>query len=307
MYLEHFGLKEVPFSLSPNTQYFCHLTGHQEALNVLLFGLRSGESLIKVTGEVGSGKTLLCRKLMNSLDSHFVLAYIPNPDLSPAGIRMSLARELGVEITEGLADHFVLELVTEQLIKLRQQGKHVVLLIDEAQALSDESLEAIRLITNIETESQKLLQIVLFAQPELDVRLNSYHFRQLKQRITFACNIDAIKPGEIESYLSHRLMIAGHTRAGQLFTRKATKILYEYSRGIPRVINMVSHKAMLVAYGRGNVMVDHHAIKLAVKDNQLITSPSASRQHPGAFLAFSLSGMLIVLFFIYVYFNQLTQ
>lgn len=305
MYLEHFGLKEVPFSLSPNTQYFCNLPGHQAAYNVLLFALRSGECLIKIIGEVGSGKTLLCRKLMNGIDESFVLAYIPNPDLSPSGLRMAVARELGLDVAQDMSDHAVLEIITEHLITLRRKGRHVVLLIDEAQALSDESLEALRLLTNIETESQKLLQIVLFAQPELDQRLNTHKFRQLKQRITFSHNLAPIDRNELEAYLCHRLMIAGHAQGGNLFTRRSCDMLYKASTGIPRVINVLCHKAMLVAFGRGQAEVDHQSMQEAIRDTNILDTTQAMDSAKGGMLTIGLSVGIVALFLIYFYFNQL--
>jgi MSHA biogenesis protein MshM len=305
MYLEHFGLKEVPFSLSPNTQFFCNLPGHQEAFNTLMFALRSGESLIKVSGEVGAGKTLMCRRLINSLlNENFVIAYIPNPDLSSSGIRVALALELGLDIAESLADHFVLEMITEKLIDLHEAGKRVVLLIDEAQSMPDDSLEAIRLMTNLETESEKLMQIVLFGQPELDERLGSYKFRQLKQRVTFACKLNAISSRDLEGYLSHRLMVAGHSCGGNLFTKKARNMLYQHSQGIPRVINTLSHKAMLVSYGLGRKEVDHKSMKAAVQDNDSITDTFPVKSYRGGVVTLGLSGALVVLFFVYAYLNQ---
>lgn len=267
MYLEHFGMKELPFSLSPNTNFVCNLPGQQAALNVLLFSLRSGEGLIKIIGEVGTGKTLLCRRLMNQLDPHFVIAYIPTPDLSPSGLRVAVARELGLTVNEGMNDHTVIQMITDKLIELKAQGKNAVLLIDEAQALPDDSLEALRLLTNIETESEKLLQIVLFAQPELDQRLNTHRFRQLKQRIAFSHYLQQLDRRELESYLYHRLMTAGHPNAYNLFSKQACDLLYRYSQGIPRVINMLSHKALLAAYGRGETHIDQRSMLDAVKDS----------------------------------------
>lgn len=303
MYLEHFGIKELPFSLSPNTQFFCNLSGHQAAYNVLMFSLRSGECLIKIVGEVGTGKTLLCRKLLNSLDSSFVAAYIPNPDLSPSGLRMAVARELGLEVVEDMNDHAVLELITAHLITLRRQGKHVVLLIDEAQALSDESLEALRLLTNIETESQKLLQIVLFGQPELDIRLDSHKFRQLKQRITFSHYLNQLERSELEAYLCHRLATAGHANAYALFSRKACDMLHKHSSGTPRLINVLCHKAMLVAFGKGEDSIDHHSMAEAIRDTHVIDTSHAMDSARGGMLTLGLSFGIIVLFLIYFYVN----
>lgn len=301
MYLEHFGMKELPFSLSPNTDFYCDLPGHQAAYNVLIFSLRSGESLIKIVGEVGSGKTLLCRKLLNSLDASFVAAYIPNPDLTPAGIRLAVARELGLEVAEDMNDHTLLESIVAHLISLRRQGKHVVLLIDEAQALSDESLEALRLLTNIETESQKLLQIVLFGQPELDQRLNSHKFRQLKQRITFSHYLTLLDRDELESYLCHRLMIAGSKNAYALFSKKACDLMHKYSLGTPRLINVLSHKAMLVAFGKGEDNIDHQCMVEAIRDTSIIDTTKSMDSARGGMLTLGISFTIIVLFLIYFY------
>lgn len=306
MYLEHFGLKDMPFLLTPNTRYFCNLPAHQNALNVIQFALRSGESLIKVTGEVGSGKTLLCRKILNALDENVVVAYIPNPDLDPIGLRVSIAREFGLEISPQLSEHRVLEMITEYLIELRHNGKHGVLLIDEAQALPDASLEALRLITNIETESQKLLQIVLFGQPELDTRLNSYSFRQLKQRITFSYRLEPISRTQLDAYIIHRLMIAGHTQGGNLFSDKACRMLYKASAGIPRIINILSHKALLVAYGRGEPQVSHHSMQAAINDSDFLSYEGGPKTERGGTLTIGLCLAMLALFLVYFYFNQIT-
>src|SRR3990167_5707832 len=269
MYLEHFRISKLPFALTPNTEFYCELPASQMALNVLLFGLRSGEVFIKIVGEVGSGKTLLCRKLLNSLEDNFVTAYIPNPDLSPSGLRRTLAQELGLEVHARMAAQDLLQLITDRLMELHGQNKRVVLVIDEAQAMSDESLEALRLLTNLETESQKLLQVVLFAQPEIDARINNYKFRQLKQRITFCYYLQPIKYNQLNSYLCHRLAIAGYTK-GSLFTRRATRLLYRSSKGIPRVVNVLCHKAMLCAYGRGDVRVGRKPMRQAIRDTDLL-------------------------------------
>lgn len=303
MYLEHFGLKELPFSLTPNTHYFCDLPGHTAAYNVLLFSLKSKEGLIKIVGEVGAGKTLLCRKLLNSLDDSFVVAYIPNPDLTPDGLRRSIARELQIPIEEDMDDHTVLERITEHLIKLRRKGKSVVLLIDEAQALSDESLEALRLLTNIETESEKLLQIVLFAQGELDVRLNQHKLRQLKQRITFSHYLGPIDKEDLEAYISHRLAIAGHTK-GELFTKSAQKLLYKSSHGIPRVINILCHKAMLVAFGRGDRKVTHKAMHEAINDSGDLVASTVANKHEGGLFTLGLALQVVLALVAYYYLYQ---
>jgi MSHA biogenesis protein MshM len=272
MYLDHFNMTTAPFSLTPNTQFFCQLPGHQEALNVLLISLESGEGFIKIVGEVGTGKTLICRLLLEMLDERYVTAYIPNPDLNADGLRLAVAHELGIQASEQISQHRLVESINQRLLELHSQGKHVVLLIDESQALPEECLEAIRLLTNLETESTKLLQVVLFGQPELDVKLNKPSLRQLKQRITFSYYLQPIKASELDAYLCHRLAKAGYTY-GILFTNKAKQLLYKSSLGLPRLLNILCHKSLLVAYGRGQTHVDHHAIRKAVVDTESAMLP----------------------------------
>ncbi len=270
MYLDYFGLKEQPFSLTPNTQFYCGLSSHQSALNVLLVSLKNGEGFIKITGEVGMGKTLLCRKLLDNLDEHFISAYIPNPDLSATGLHKALARELGVDLEQHLDQHNIQTRINEKLIALSSQGKQVVLLIDEAQAIPTATLEALRLLTNLETESKKLLQIILFGQPELNQRLEKKNMRQLRQRITFSYHLSPLKKHEVIAYLNHRLATAGYTY-GTLFTPRAQQLLFSASRGIPRVINILCHKAMMAAYGRNKRQIDGRSMRSAVKDSPDIT------------------------------------
>lgn len=272
MYLDYFKFKEMPFGLTPNVGFFCQLKGHQEALNVLLFSLRSGEGFIKIIGEVGSGKTLLCRKLLDSLGPEFVTAYIPNPDLNPIELRRAFARELGINMADLQDQHELLALINNQLLQLHQTGKHVVLLLDEAQALPLESLEALRLLTNLETEKTKLLQVVLFGQPELDDHLSQSNLRQLKQRITFSYYLPLMTREDLDTYIFHRLAVAGCT-FGTLFTEKARDILFLASEGVPRIVNILCHKALLAAYGRGEARVNHKIMRFAILDSD-ITLPS---------------------------------
>lgn len=273
MYLEYFGLKQYPFALTPNTKFYCNLPGYQTALNVLLFSLKSGEGFIKIIGEVGSGKTLLCRKLMNMLDDSFHTAYIPNPDLDPNGLRIALAKELWISVPNTIEQGELLDLILKRLLSLRAEGKKVVLLIDEAQALSDESLEALRLLTNLETESEKLLQIILFAQSELDLRLKRHAFRQLNQRFTFSHVLVPLNRRDLEAYLCHRLSIAGYTQ-GSIFDDNARDLLYRASDGIPRVINILCHKAMMASYGFGEHFISLRAMRRAINDSQNIVASS---------------------------------
>ena len=272
MYLEHFKLKKPPFTLTPNTDFFCELPTHQEALTVLMLSLQQGEGFIKIVGEVGTGKTLLCRILLNNLTDDYVSAYIPNPDQTPNSLRFAVARELGIEAKKNWTQYQILEAINLHLLELHRANKKIVLVIDEAQALSKSCLEAVRLLTNLETEEQKLLQVVLFGQPELDANLEHYGLRQLKQRITFSYHLQPLGRKEQDRYLSHRLARAGYTY-GTLFTDGALKRLYRASSGMPRLLNILCHKALLVAYGQGKTIVDAHAVKRAIADTESISQP----------------------------------
>lgn len=267
MYEQHFGLMERPFALTPDTGYFFNYKDHQEALNVLLVALRSGEGFLKVTGEVGTGKTLLCRKLLNSLGEDWVTAYVPDPFLEPEALRRALADELGLQLEDSASQHQLVKRLHETLIDLAAQGKRVVLCIDEAQALSNESLEAIRLLSNLETEKRKLLHVVLFGQPELNTRLDDPAIRQLKQRISFSYHLNPMSRDGVRDYLHHRLGVAGYNGA-PLFREAAVKRIHAASGGVPRLVNILAHKALMVAYGEGVRDVRARQVRLAVTDTE---------------------------------------
>lgn len=267
MYLKHFGLSQTPFSLTPNTGFFFGLSPHVEALQVLQTALQTGEGFIKVTGEVGTGKTLLCRKLINDLPSGFHCAYLPNPYLTPAELRWAVANELGLHYAKDIDQQQLTGLIQQQLLELSSHGQAIVLVLDEAQALPDDSLEALRLFTNLETESRKLLQVVLFGQPELDERLKRQEFRQLRQRITFSYNLRPLTWDETDAYIRYRLAIAG--RQGEaLFTPKLTRKITNASRGIPRLINILAHKALLLSFGEGVTRVKASHVRDAILDTE---------------------------------------
>jgi len=275
MYSKHFGLREAPFSITPDTSYFFTSPHSQEALNTLLVAAKSGEGFIKITGEVGTGKTLLCRKFIATVGPDFVTAYIPNPYLEPRTLMLALADELEVPLERDVDQHQLLKSITHRLMDLAREGKQVLLLLDEAQAIPTESLEALRLLTNLETEKRKLLQIVLFGQPELNRKLELQSIRQLAQRITFHYHLGPLTRDDMEYYLAHRLRVAGFTGA-RLFSKGAVRKLFAASRGIPRLVNIIAHKAMLVAYGEGRQRIDTHHVRLAARD----TAVANQRQWP---------------------------
>ncbi|MGY5452034.1 ExeA family protein [Agarivorans sp. MS3-6] len=267
VYLEYFGLSQAPFGLTPNTSLYQALQPHDEAIQVLQTALQSGEGFIKVSGEVGTGKTLLCRKLLNDKSEQYQFAYLPNPNLSAEQIHQALAAELGLQLDASMSPHKVLEQIHHQLIHFAGLERPVVLLIDEAQALSDEALEVIRLLGNLETEQRKLLHVVLFGQPELDQRLATTQLRQLRQRITFSYRLRALRNDEISSYIQHRLHLSGY-RGGPLFTSRSLKMLTRASRGIPRLINILAHKVLMLCYGKGAQQVNVAMVKQAVQDTE---------------------------------------
>lgn len=266
MYLEYFGLNGYPFSLTPNTHFYANLPRHHKCLQMALVALKLGEGLVKITGEVGTGKTLLCRQLLASLPQNkFYTAFIPNPYLSPSELRISLAHELGLEVNRGQPEKVLLETLYKRLSELAQQNLSVVLVVDEAQAMQDETLEALRLLTNLETEESKLMQVILFGQPELDVRLSQYNLRQLKQRITFSGNLYPLNFEETQQYIHHRLSQANYN-GDLLFSPESCKIIYKNTGGIPRLINIICHKSLMLAYGKNQKSVSRKLVMRAVMD-----------------------------------------
>ena len=269
MYLQHFGLSELPFSLTPDTAFYYGNPSHQDALDTLLVALQMGEGFIKVTGEVGTGKTLLCRKLLRELatDDRFASAYIPNPALTPSALRFALADELGIGYQRNMGQHRVLQMINDRLVTERAAGRQVVLIIDEAQALPEDCLEAVRLLTNLETEKSKLLQVVLFGQPELDRHLGNPAVRQLQQRITFSYTLAPMDLAAVSGYLTHRLAVAGYS-GDRLFDARVTRQIYRVCHGVPRLINIIAHKCLLAAYGEGRAQVGRRHLHRAVEDTE---------------------------------------
>lgn len=286
MYEAHFGLRELPFGITPDTSFFFGSPRSQEALNTLLVAARSGEGFIKITGEVGTGKTLLCRKFMATLGEDFITAWIPNPFLEPRTLMLALADELALSLDREVDQHQLLKTITHHLLMLAGQGKRVLLCIDEAQALPLETMEALRLLTNLETEKRKLLQIVLFGQPELNRKLEVESIRQLAQRITFHYHLGPLGRDDLDYYLAHRLRVAGYNGA-RLFSRSAVAVLYRASGGIPRLVNILAHKALMLCYGQGRQEVNAAHVAAAARD----TIATTRRRWPWVAGAGLLAGM----------------
>ncbi|HEU0283378.1 MAG TPA: AAA family ATPase [Gallionella sp.] len=302
MYLQHFGLREPPFSLTPDTSFFFAHSSYQEALNTLLVAARNGEGFIKIVGEVGTGKTLLCRKFLATLNQgrqsttligtqdqavdapsapRFVTAYIPNPYLEPRSLLLALAEEFRVALDKDTDQHQLLKGLTRALLECARNGQRALVCLDEAQAMPLESLEVLRLITNLETEKRKLLQVVLFGQPELNERLQHHSIRQLRQRISFQADLQGLRRDEMERYLRHRLAVAkfpGET----LFSKGAVGKLYRITGGTPRLVNIIAHKALMLAFGEGRQQISSKHIRDAAAD-----TPEAHRDWLPWVLAFA--------------------
>ena len=267
MYLKHFGLVELPFGITPDTSFTYSVQYHQEALNTLLLALDQGEGFVKISGEVGSGKTLLCRRLLQTLTDGWVTAYLPNPNLDANTLFMALAEELGVKNAAGLDQYHLVRRINLVLLDFARAKKKVVFCIDEAQAMPIETLEALRLLSNLETEKRKLLHIVLFGQPELDEKLHRPEVRQLLQRIAFHYRLGVLKKSEIAHYVAHRLRVAGYRGEG-LFTPAALRALHRASGGTPRLINILAHKSLMSVFGEGRQMAKVRHVRLARKDTE---------------------------------------
>lgn len=285
MYLRHFGLRETPFNLTPDTSFFFACSSYQEALNTLLVAARNGEGFIKITGEVGNGKTLLCRKFLATLNQgrqstligtqdqaavaaaapRFITAYIPNPYLEPGSLLLALAEEFRVPLEKDTDQYLLLKGLTHALLECARSGQRALVCLDEAQAMPLESLEVLRLLTNLETEKRKLLQVVLFGQPELNERLKHNSIRQLRQRISFQYDLRGLRRNELDRYLRHRLAVAGF--AGEtLFSAGAVAKLHRITGGTPRLVNIVAHKALMLAFSDGRQQVLARHIRDAAAD-----------------------------------------
>jgi MSHA biogenesis protein MshM len=265
MMLQHFGLREAPFGLTPDTSFAFASRSHREAHDTVMVALEGGDGFIKITGEVGTGKTLLCRRLLASLDGRYKTLFLPNPCIHRRSLLISLGLEMGLTFEMNAPQAQLLLMLTAALLANAQQGRTTVVCLDEAQAMSDSALEALRLLTNIETEKNRLLRVVMFGQPELDAKLARPHMRQLAQRIAFHYELEALTRDETLDYLNHRMRAAGHTGA-TVFGAREARLLHAITGGTPRLLNVVAHKALLLAYGRGDTLVSPTHIRAAADD-----------------------------------------
>jgi general secretion pathway protein A len=249
VYAEFYGLKELPFTLTPDPRFIYFTPSHTEVMANLHYGIESGKGLIVVTGEVGTGKTTMLRTLLTQLDPEkYRSALIFNPCMSAAQLLAGICREFGIKAGEQNRFGY-LDVLNSFLIEQNSAGRTVVLVIDEAQNLEPDVLEQVRMISNLETERDKLIQIILAGQPELNDILRRHDLRQLNQRITVRCRLTPMKLDDTARYINHRLKISG-TRIPELFSRAAVRRIYRFSHGIPRLINVACEQALVLAWTR---------------------------------------------------------
>lgn len=265
MYEDFFGFKTQPFNITPNPKFLFLSGTHLDALQHLKYGIEQRKGFIALVGEVGCGKTTLCRRLLEDLDPEvYETALILNPSLTETQLMKAILRELREEIPSTsrveLLDH-----LNDALLKRIEKGKDIVLIIDEAQNLSVELLEHIRMLSNLETDNQKLLQIILMGQPELKEKLSRKELRQLRQRILVYFELRTLSFQELEHYIHHRLTLAG-SQGRPRFTRWAIKSIHRRSKGVPRIINNLCDKALLAAYVRSGDQVTYWDVRRAGKE-----------------------------------------
>jgi general secretion pathway protein A len=270
MYQSYYGLTEMPFNITPDPKFLYLSPTHQEALQHLLYGLQERKGFIVLVGEVGCGKTTLCRRLLNELEgTTWDTALILNPRINETEMLRAILRELGEEPRgEGL--HDLIAQMQEVLLQRIANGREIVLIIDEAQNLSFEVLEQIRLISNLETDKQKLLQIILMGQPELKDILALPELRQLRQRILVHYELNTLTRNDVAHYIRHRLSLAG-SEGRPTFTGWASRKIHRFSRGIPRIINNVCDKALLASYIRDADEVTYWDVRRAIRDVKKLT------------------------------------
>jgi general secretion pathway protein A len=265
LYKNYFGLKTEPFSIAPDPAFLYQSARHQEALAHLLYGIKAENGFVLLTGEVGTGKTTVCRALLHQLPANVEIAFILQPRLSAVELLETICDELEIDYPAGNDRVKVfIDRLNSFLLKTHSQGKRTVLIIDEAQNLSIEVLEQVRLLTNLETDKYKLLRIIMLGQPEFKELLGRPELRQLSQRVTARYHLEPLDASELSAYVDHRLAVAGVERP--IFTARAIRKLYRYSGGIPRVVNLLCDRSLLGAYVQGTNTVTPELVKQAAEE-----------------------------------------
>lgn len=271
MYKKFFGLREDPFNMTPDPHFMFFSKRHIELLSCLHYGVQWKKGFIEITGDVGAGKTTVCRVFLEHIKNKAKTALILNPNLSETQLLQTIAEDFGIRLKsknkKGLFDG-----INNFLLKVLEDGENAVLIIDEAQNLSPKALEQIRLISNLETEKQKLIQIVLVGQPELRDVLRNESLTQLRQRIVIRYHLTPLDYKEVEEYIYHRLLLAGAKRGDIFFTPQALRHIYEYSKGVPRLVNIICDKVLLAAYVHESKKIIYQIVEEAIREIEGLVS-----------------------------------
>ena len=271
MYYDYFGLKQPPFKITPDTTMFFPGGNRGAVLDALIYAILNGEGIIKVVGEVGSGKTMLCRMLEKELPDNVEVVYIANPSLSPENILHAIAFDLDLAVQASTSRLEVMNKLQEYLLAKHSNGQHVVVFVEEAQSMPVATMEEIRLLSNLETQQNKLLQLVLFGQPELDEIIGQREIRQLRERITYSFQLNPFAVDDIRDYLNARLRTCGY-RSGEIFNRKAVQLIEHYSAGLVRRVNILADKSMLAAFASNSNNVNGGHVKKAAQDSEFVSA-----------------------------------
>lgn len=269
MYYDYFGLNQPPFRITPDTSLFFPGGDRGAILEALVYAVKNGEGMVKVVGEVGSGKTMLCRMLEKELPDRVEVVYLANPSLSPENILHAIAFELKLPVQSNTSRLHVMNKLQQYLLERHSQNRQVVVFVEEAQGMPIATLEQIRLLSNLETRQHKLLQIVLFGQPELDQRISHREIRQLRERITYSFYLNPFKADDIREYVNSRLRACGY-RSGDAFTRGAVRAIERFSRGLVRRINILADKSLLAAYADNTHQVTTRHVRRAAADSEFV-------------------------------------
>ncbi|MBM4312716.1 MAG: hypothetical protein FJ122_02215 [Deltaproteobacteria bacterium] len=296
MYEAYFGLRENPFTLSPDPRYLYLSPQHEEAINCLVYGIAERKGFMVVTGGIGTGKTMLCRTLLAGLDGNTVSALIFNPALSDIELLKTINQEFGIRLVGRGTKKRYLDALNTFLMSNFAAGKNAVLMIDEAQNLSHSVLEQIRMLSNLETVREKLIQIILLGQPELRRLLALPSLRQLNERITVRYDLKPLAREDIPGYIEHRMTKAGSGRGSSAFTAGSYDLIYRLSRGIPRRINAICDRALLIAYGRDLRTIERRLIRAAVRDigPGYLTQTDVRRRNIGILLGAILAAIVVM-------------
>jgi type II secretory pathway predicted ATPase ExeA len=270
MYYDYFNLKQPPFKITPDTSLFFPGGDRGAILDALIYAIVSGEGIVKLVGEVGSGKTTLCRMLEKELPENIEIVYLANPSLSPDNILHAIAFELHLKVKPDDTRLKVMNSLQNYLLERHAENKQIVVFVEEAQSMPIATLEEIRLLSNLETAQNKLLQIVIFGQPELDVMISKQEIRQLKERITYSFYLSPLKPNEVKDYINSRLRACGY-RSVELFNEKAIKTISKYSGGLIRRINILADKSLLASYAANANNVTKKHVELAARETEFVS------------------------------------